>query len=103
MPDLFDFIPRARATDPATSHVAAARVTASGAAGRQAAVVRAALGAHPGVTSAELAAACGLDRYQTARRLPELRKLGQARNGGPRVCRVTGKLALTWWAVGGAD
>ncbi len=90
--------PIARATDPETSHRAAAEVTRSGRRDAQAASVLEAVQIGPGFTSAELATAgAPFDRYVAARRLPELERLGKVRRGPARACRVTGRLALTWW------
>jgi len=87
----------ARATDPATSHAAAEHVTRTGKAASQRAVVLAAVTEHPGLTSFELAAHCRLDRFQIARRLPEIERLGTVIRGRPRVCTVSRMKAATWW------
>ena len=101
--------PIARQTDPVTSHEAAAEVTASGLRDTQAAAILAAVRAHPGQTSRELAtvfpAADQIDRYVTGRRLPELEQLGlvvargRHRRDEARICRVSRRLAVTWWPV----
>lgn len=66
--------PRARRSDPRTSHIAAAQLARSGALSRQQRVVLRLVERYPGRTSIELAELSGgdLDRYQVARRLPEL-------------------------------
>lgn len=74
-----DFAPRARRTDPLSSHAAADRAERSGSIGRQAARVLEALRATPGLTSGELAARHGLDRYMVARRCPDLERAGKVR------------------------
>jgi hypothetical protein len=91
----------ARTGDPASSQAAAVDVVVSG---RMRAQQRAALEAvrdHPGCTSMELAQVCDLDRYQLARRLPELERAGQVRRGWQRICRVSGRPAVTWRAAEG--
>ena len=52
---------------------------------------------HEGHTSSELAELDDrYDRYQFARRLPELRAKGTLSNPHTRPCGVTGKSAMTW-------
>ena len=48
------------------------------------------------VTSRELAKHMGIDRYITARRLPELRDAGIVENCEERVCTVGKRLCVTW-------
>jgi hypothetical protein len=87
----------ARTTDPESSHLAAEHVV-SGRAASQRAAVLVAVEEHPGLTSFELAAHCRLDRWQIARRLPEIERLTRlVRRGHKRVCSVSGMQALTWW------
>lgn len=88
--------PVARRTDPATSHAAAARVTADGSRAVQTAACLDAVRRWPGCTSAELAVRMGVSRYMPARRLPELRSAGKVANGVARECSVTRRAALTW-------
>jgi CRP-like cAMP-binding protein len=89
---------RARRTDPASSHIAARTVERSGRAGQQRIRCGAAVLRNPGRTSQELCEITGIDRYELARRLPELREEGLIRNGEAlRECRVTGRPAMTWW------
>lgn len=87
--------PRARKADPATSHEAAAAIAASGELGRQQRAVLDGLRKWPGLTSLELAGRLRLDRYQVARRLPELEAGGLARKGQPR--RVGNRPGVSWW------
>lgn len=105
--DLFADTPRARTTDPETSHKAAARIKASGALGRQQALVKAYVEQFPGHTSAELAMQMAISRgdgpggwalYRPmlGRRLPELVPV-HVRKGEARMCEVTGAESLTWW------
>jgi hypothetical protein len=89
----------ARASDPASSHAAAAEVVASGAAAAQRARVLRALVAEPGLTSDEIAAATGMERHQPARRCPELETLGLIRRGEIRPSRLTGRGGVTWYPV----
>lgn len=99
--------PRARRTDPATSHQAADRIKDSGALGAQQHAVLALVRAYPGCTSAEIAMHYAIsrgdgpgawreDRPMTARRLPELSPV-HVRKGEPRECTLTGSQCLTWW------
>ncbi len=91
-------LPRARRSNPTSSHEAADFVERTGLAQQQAARALSAVRAYPGRTSQELATLSQLDRYELARRLPELRVAGQVRNGVKRQCTVTGQQALEWWA-----
>jgi hypothetical protein len=89
----------ARASDPASSHAAAAEVVASGAAAAQRARVLACLRSTPGLCSDEIAAASGLQRHAAARRCPELERLQLVRRGPMRPSRLTGRMCLSWWPV----
>ena len=80
--------PRARNSDPVSSHLAASALAASGVLSRQRRIVLAALKEHGPCTSAELAARSGLERHLTARRLPELREMNLAVQGPVRACSV---------------
>lgn len=52
----------------------------------------------PGLTTNELAAKFNLrDPRHIGRRLPELCKLGEAHRGDPRPCRITNRMAATWY------
>jgi hypothetical protein len=67
----------ARRTDPASSHLAAEQMNASGEAKRQRERVVDLVFMHPGLTSKQLATKCeDLDRFQIARRLPEAEDAG---------------------------
>lgn len=94
--------PRARRTDPRSSHEAAALIERTGVAGRQAQAVLAAMRAHPLSTSMELARAAGIDRYAVARRAPELAAQGLAIRIDPTddtlPCAVSGKRVCRWMA-----
>jgi hypothetical protein len=91
---LYADTPRARATDPETSHEAADAIKVSGRLASQQGIVLKAVRAFPGLTSAELAMHCALDRYSVARRLPELEAARQVRKGERRVFR--GRPGVTW-------
>lgn len=95
--ELLSSMPIARESDPETSHLAAEEVTTSGRRAVQQHAVLAAVMAHPGLTSRELAQAAGMDRYVVARRLPELEAAKRVRKGEARECRVSKRLAVTWW------
>jgi len=92
--------PLAARSDPATSHIAAREITMSGALDSQKRAVLDLLRIQlRPVTSAELAAAGGLDRYMVARRLPDLNRDGLVSRGSARRCDSTGRLAITWSAA----
>jgi predicted transcriptional regulator len=96
MKTLFD-IPLSRQTDPGTSRLAAKELAASGIYGRQKRMVYEGLKRNNGTTSAELAQRIGVDRYVTARRLPDLEREGIVRKGPARLCEITNSLCVTWW------
>jgi hypothetical protein len=89
--------PLARATDSASSHLAAQEHVASGRAKRNMERCLDFVFAHPGLTSKQLAALpeCELGRHEVARRLADAKNAGlvEAREG-------TGKTKeYTWWPV----
>jgi hypothetical protein len=101
MPHQLDFVtdtPRARNTDPETSHLAAAALKASGNLGFQQQQVLEAVRKYPGKTAVELSAITGFDRYLVSRRLPELVPV-YVRRGQPRACTVNGRPQGTWHPV----
>ncbi len=85
--------PRARRTDPDSSHQAATAITPHLSKQRQ--EVWEALRRHPGRSTKGLAEVAGLDRYRVARRMPELEQHGYAE----RVDRKTGD--CIWFALEG--
>ena len=89
----------ARATDPGSSHSAAADLVASGKLRAQRSVTEAAVKRHPGQSSLRLAELTGLDRHMLARRLPELAREGRIWRGPSAPCGTTDKPACTWWPV----
>lgn len=88
--------PMSRRHDPETSRIAAERLRASGALGKQAAAVLEAVRQHPGSTAVEIAQRAGIDRHAVSRRLPELQRQGKVRRGPPRDCTVNGRPQSTW-------
>ena len=90
-PDLFSGHVMARATDGPGSHIAADAMQTSGKAKIQRQSVLAALRRYPGSTSRQLAQLSGLDRYVTARRLPELAVEGTVRRVQPEGAEIV------WW------
>lgn len=88
-------MPRARNSDPSSSHAAAAAIASV--LGHQQAQATAAVIANPGRTSSELAEECGQDRYTLARRLPECARKGRIRRGPIRNDHYTGRPGVTWW------
>lgn len=98
--ELFNATPRARNTDPDSSHEAARLLEESGRLGTQMARVFHALRLMPGATSAELAHhSTVFDRYVAARRLSDLEVHGLVRKGNLRRCNASGRLAVTWWPL----
>lgn len=91
---------RARKTDPGTSHEAAKNVERKGSAKAARLLCLAAVKERPGLTAAEVATACDLERHVPSRRLPELREAGLVENGPARPCTVTGNRSITWWPEG---
>ncbi|MFG6111151.1 winged helix-turn-helix domain-containing protein [Stenotrophomonas nematodicola] len=89
----------ARDTDIGTSHEAAVHVVATGIQAWQQDRAAAAVKAHPGLTSMELAKATGHDRYMLARRLPELLDTARVWRGPKKTCKVSRISACTWWPV----
>lgn len=90
--------PRARRSDPETSHQAAEALAKSGELGRQQLAVLQAVICWPGSTAVELSRQAQLDRYAVSRRLPELQPV-HVRRGPPRRCTVNGRPQSTWWPV----
>ena len=90
--------PAARRSDPDTSHEAAEHVTRSGARQRHIEIVIAAVRAHPGLTSLELADVCGLERHEVARRTADAEASGAIRKG-PVKRQANGRSAVTWEAA----
>lgn len=87
-------IANARSTDPLSSVLAGDEIEASGKAAAQRGKALAAVRSNPGLTSKELSAKTGLDRYMLARRLPEL--LIEVEKGAMRICSVSKRLCVTW-------
>ena len=88
-------LPRSRALDPESSHDAAEAIRRSGALAGQQKAVADAVRRWPGLTSLELAARLRFDRYQVARRLPEIETAGQVRRG--EIKTINRRKHLTWW------
>jgi len=93
---LFDSTPTYRKTDPRSSKNASDEVIATGKRAAQQHFVLEMVRRHPFSTSLELSRCGNLDRYQVARRLPELERAGMIVRGPIRVCRVGGRNAQTW-------
>ncbi|WP_067097894.1 hypothetical protein [Marinomonas atlantica] len=101
--------PAARSTDPIGSHLAADEINENGSRHVQQSLVagfledaykRGVVKRNRGVTSRELAAMYGEDRYMIARRLPELVTAKQAVQGPKeetRKCDISGRQCREWW------
>lgn len=90
---------RARSTDPGTSHRAAEEIRSS--LGELIHTAANLVSRYPGSTATELAQHGGYpDPRVINRRLSEAEKVGLIRRGEARICRVTGRRALTWTVDG---
>ena len=87
----------ARTSDPFTSHLAGRAIESTGAAHDQRTRVLDMVRLAPGLTSAELARAMGIERHIPARRLSELKTAELVETRGNRHCAVVGSLCMTWW------
>jgi predicted ArsR family transcriptional regulator len=95
-PALLANTPAARATDPDTSHQAAAEITADGTRAAQQQRTLDGVTRYPGLTSRELAQRLGMDRHAIARRLPELEAADLVQKDQVRRCSIGGRSAVTW-------
>ena len=86
----------ARRTDPITSVQAARHMIESGKLTDQQRKALDLVKRFPNCTSDELATKGGLDRYQIARRLPELQRKGLIIRGSERRSTVGGRFGTTW-------
>jgi len=91
----------ARNTDPVTSHEAAREILDSGRAAVQRQAAARCVVTNPGRTSLELSRLGELDRYQLARRLPEIESAGLVFRAGIRRDEQTGRSGVCWWPVSG--
>ena len=91
------FLPNSRKTDPESSHLAGEEMTASGKRKHHMQIVSAAVNNNPGLTSLELSTKIMLDRYQTARRLPDAESKNLVKRGPERICKVGNRSSVTWW------
>lgn len=91
--------PRARRTDPVSSHLAAEENAASGTRARHYDAILKALAGENGMTSDEIARKAGMDRVAVARRMAEMERNGQVRRGEIRKSRLTGRPGLCWYAI----
>ena len=90
---VMDYAQQYRNADPGSSKIAAETLKASGGMNKQCLIVLTALQAHSGSTSKELAEHCILDRYQIARRLPELEANGYIERGSFKQ----NTKEIMWW------
>lgn len=90
--------PRARRTDPKTSHDAGAAAAAF--AGSHQERILAALRAHGGMTAHEIGAKVGLTEVQVDRRMHELARAGKAARTGRTRPTPAGGTAMVWSALG---
>jgi len=88
--------PRARNSDPVTSHLAAAQVTT---ATDHYTAIHEALTLYGPAGKDRIAALAGLDPSQVARRLPEMRRLGLVRLTGETVQSNSGRAEREWQAI----
>lgn len=85
-----------RNSDPITSHIAGISHEMKGTAGSNREACLAIVLFYPGLTAPEIAVKAGIDRHEASRRLPELRRKGQVKNGPERLCSQLGSLMMTW-------
>jgi hypothetical protein len=96
--------PAARRRDPVSSKLAASELAESGDMESQLLVTLALVRKYPGKTSHELSRYGSLDRWQIARRLPQLRSAGLVLiSSDLRPCGVSGKRCHTWQATNGGN
>ena len=88
----------ARKNDPSTSKQAAERLVASGSHGARCEAALSLVRALPGATASELDPSGFGSRI--LKRLNDLRIAGAVRKGEDRKCRVSGRMAATWWVEG---
>ena len=94
--DLFTWAttPRARTTDPETSHAAARSMT--GTASEHHERILGALEVHGDLTSEQIADRCGLRMEQVCRRMKELERSGKAEPTSERRRNRNGATARVW-------
>lgn len=90
-------VARARKADPASSHDAAERMNATGAAADHRDLIRAVVCKGGGWTSYEIAKATGLTNVQVSRRLSGMADIKKADDSLARVCRVRRIKLATYW------
>ena len=94
-----------RNSDPVTSRLAARQMFESGALDTQRSFVYNVLSQNEGLTSRELAALVDGDKHEErarfSRRLPDLKNLGLAKQGEPRLCTSCNRTCVTWYLVEG--
>ena len=88
----------ARRDDPDTSKQAAERLVASGSHGARCEAALSLVRALPGATASELDPSGFGSRI--LKRLNDLRIAGAIRKGEDRKCRVSKRMAATWWVEG---
>jgi len=88
--------PVARTSDPVTSWAAGEEFHASGKAKDHYRMILVTLGRLFPYTSAELARWCPLDRFQVARRLPEMERKGWVDRTDPIECPVLKRKCVGW-------
>jgi len=88
--------PRARNSDPVTSHLAAAQVTTVDSHYK---AIHDALTLYGPAGKDRIAALAGLDPSQVARRLPEMRRLGLVGLTGETVQSYSGRQEREWQAI----
>ena len=91
--------PLAHRADPPSSYMAADKAIKSDKVKGQMRLVLLGVQRWPGKTSAELAVLIGLNRYDTARRLPALEHRGLVRKGPSRMCSFCHCPCVTWMPV----
>lgn len=94
-------VPVSRRTDPSSSYRAEEEINRDGTRAKQQIEVLELIKRFPGYTTLELSRHSLLDRYQIARRAPELEGVGLVKRvKNARLCLISRKLACTWYPVG---
>lgn len=96
MVDLFDWAasPRARTTDPETSHAAARSMTGTASEHRER--ILGVLEVHGDLTSEQIGEHCGMSSVQVCRRMKELERLGLAEPTSEQRRTQSGRMARVW-------
>lgn len=88
--------PHSHTSDPVSSHLAGEKATASQQRKKHLDIVVSLVKENQGLTGAELAELCDLDKYEVRRRLSDANGV-LVKQGKSRTCGVAKTMAVTWW------